>query len=104
MNQNFGGSMVAVFVTFRYGSEFNEETLRKIAAGARSKFEGMPGLHSKTFTVDRDSREATNFYVWESEAVARAFFTDALRQGVTKLYGVAPSIRYAEVAELVENR
>ena len=47
--------------------------------------------------------DATNFYVWENEAAARAFFTDDLRERVTGLYGVPPSIRYVEIAELVDN-
>jgi hypothetical protein len=36
--------MIAVFVTFRYGVEFDETRVRKVAEGARAKFEGMPGL------------------------------------------------------------
>jgi len=69
--------MIAVFVTFRYGSEFDEARVRKIADGARARFEGMPG--------------------------ARAFFTDQLVAGVTSLYGVRPAIEYAQVAAAVEN-
>ena len=54
--------------------------------------------------VDLATREATNFYLWDSEAAANGFFTDAMREGVTKLYGVAPTIRYADVAAVVDNR
>jgi hypothetical protein len=95
--------MIAVFVTFRYGVEFDETRVRKVAEGARAKFEGMPGLRYKIFTVQPDKREATNFYLWDSEATARAFFTDQLVAGVTGLYGVKPTIEYAQVAARVEN-
>jgi hypothetical protein len=35
--------MIGVFVTFRYGDNFNEQTVRTIADTARAKFEGMAG-------------------------------------------------------------
>jgi heme-degrading monooxygenase HmoA len=95
--------MIATFVTFRFGGDFNEAKIRKIADGARPKFQGMPGLRSKVFTVRGAQREATNVYVWESEAAAKAFFTEQMLAGVTALYGVAPTVEYAEVAGLVEN-
>ena len=66
--------MIAVIVRFQYENEFNEAHLQQIADGARSKFQGMPGLRSKAFTVDAAKRQALNFYVWESEDAARKFF------------------------------
>src|SRR5580692_784065 len=98
-----GRSMIGVFVTFRFGSEFDAAKVRKIAEGARARFEGMPGLRSKTFIVNAEAREATNVYVWESEAAAKAFFTDDLVQRVTGLYGVRPSVAFVEIAALVDN-
>src|SRR6516225_10941933 len=95
--------MTGVFVTFRYGDNFNEQTVRKIAETARAKFEGMAGLRSKAFTLNSAKREATNFYVWDSEDAARAFFNDELLQFVTDLYGVRPSVEFVEIATLVEN-
>ena len=95
--------MLGVFVTFRYGENFDEQAVRKIAEGARPRFEGMPGLRSKAFTVNSAKREATNFYVWDSEDAAKAFFTDALLERVTSLYGVRPSVEFVRIATLVEN-
>ena len=66
--------------------------MRKIAETARAKFEGMPGLRSKTFTINSRKREATNFYVWDSEEAAIAFFTDESLDRVTEVYGVRPSV------------
>ena len=48
-------------------------------------------------------REATNFYVWESEDAAKAFFTDELVERVTALYGVRPTVEFVQIATLVEN-
>ena len=95
--------MFGVFVTFRYGDDFDEQRVRKIAQNARAKFEGMAGLRSKAFTINAAKREALNFYVWDSEEAARSFFTDALLAGVTSLYGVRPSVDFVQIAALVKN-
>jgi heme-degrading monooxygenase HmoA len=95
--------MIGAIVTFRYGDNFDEQRIRKIAETARVKFEGMPGLRSKAFTVNSGKRQATNFYVWDSEDAAKAFFTDELLQQVTGLYGVRPDVELVDVVALVEN-
>ena len=95
--------MIGVFVTFCYGDNFDERTVRKIAETVRTRFERMPGLRSKAFTLNSGKREATNFYVWESEDAAKAFFTDELLERVTGLYGVRPTVEFVQIATLVEN-
>src|SRR5215469_1632777 len=95
--------MIGVFVTFRYEDNFDEQAVRKIAEAARARFEGMPGLRSKAFTVNPAKREAVNFYIWDSEEAAKAFFTDAILERVTGLYGVRPSVEFVQIAALVEN-
>ena len=95
--------MIGVFVTFRFGDKFDEQALRKIADTARARFEGMPGLRSKAFTLNSGKREATNFYVWDSESAAKAFFTDELLKFVTGLYGARPVVEFVQIAALVEN-
>jgi hypothetical protein len=96
--------MIGVFVTFRYGDNFDEQAVRKIAETARVKFEGMPGLRSKAFTLNSAKREAANFYVWDSEGAAKVFFTDQLFERLAGLYGVRPSVEFVQIATLVENR
>jgi hypothetical protein len=63
--------MIGVVVTFRFGDNFDEQVVRKIADTARARFEGMPGLRSKAFTFNSAKREAANFYVWDSEDAAK---------------------------------
>jgi hypothetical protein len=92
--------MIGVFVTFR---SVDRDRAMGVAEKASPSFEGMPGLRSKAFTWDPQSGEATNVYVWESEDAARAFFTPELGERVTGLYGVAPEIRFVEIAALVDN-
>jgi heme-degrading monooxygenase HmoA len=95
--------MIGVFVTFRYEDHFDERVVRKIAETARARFEAMPGLRSKAFTLNSARREATNFYVWESEDAAKRFFTAELTERVTSLYGVRPTIEFVQIAALVKN-
>jgi heme-degrading monooxygenase HmoA len=95
--------MIGVFVTFRYEGSFDPQSIVKIAEAARAQFEGMPGLRSKAFTVNAGKREAANFYVWDSENAAKAFFTDQLLERVAMLYGVRPSVDFVQIAALVEN-
>jgi len=95
--------MIGVVLTFRFGDAFDEQAVRKIAETARARFEGMPGLRSKAFTVNTAKREAANFYIWESEDAGRAFFSDRLLERVTGLYGVRPTVELVQIAALVEN-
>ncbi len=95
--------MIAVFVRFRFEDGIDRDAVTTIAEEAQGRFAGMPGLRSKAFTVDEEGGEATNVYLWESEEAARAFFSDAVLDRVTGLYGVRPSVRYADVAALVDN-
>jgi hypothetical protein len=95
--------MIGVIVEFQYGDDFDEQAIRTIAEEGRTVFAGMPGLRSKAFTSDAANRRATNFYVWDSEDAARAFFTDDVRARVAGIYGVKPDIRFVRIASLVEN-
>ena len=82
---------------------FSGHAVLKIAENARSTFEGMPDLRFKFFTFDEERQRATNFYVWESKAAAEEFFSPELRERVTGLYGVAPTIEFVEIAQFVDN-
>jgi hypothetical protein len=77
--------------------------VEQVAQGARAMFEGMPGLRFKFFTFDEKEQRAVNFYVWESDEAAERFFTEELRERVTTLYGVKPSVNFVEIAQLIDN-
>ena len=95
--------MIGVSVTFQYNEDFDGARVVAIAEKARGTFEGMPGLRSKVFTVDDLHRRAMNFYVWDSTDAAESFFSDEMRERVTGLYGVAPTIDFVEIAQIVDN-
>ena len=95
--------MIGVNVTFEYHGDFDRERVIGVAEHARTMFEGMPGLRFKFFTFDEKQQQARNFYVWDSAEAAESFFTDELKERVTGLYGVAPEIRFVEIAQVVDN-
>jgi hypothetical protein len=95
--------MIAVSVVFDYDGNFDRSRVVEVAKNARKMFEGLPGLRLKAFTVDDRQQQALNFYVWDSREAAEAFFSDELRQRVTGLYGIAPTVSYLEIVELVDN-
>ena len=96
--------MIGVNVTFDYSGDFDRDRVIKVAGDSRGMFDGMPGLRLKVFTLDQERQRAANFYVWDdSEEAAKGFFTQELRDMVTTLYGVAPSIEFVEIAEIVDN-
>jgi hypothetical protein len=95
--------MIAVSVVFDYDGNFDRSRVVGVAKNARKMFEGLPGLRLKAFTVDDKQQRALNFYVWDSQEAAEAFFSDELRERVTGLYGVAPTVSYLEIVELVDN-
>ena len=95
--------MIGVNVMFDYDGGFDRARVIDVADHARGMFEGMPGLRFKFFTFDEEQQRATNFYVWESKEAAVGFFSDELRERVTELYGVGPTIEFVEIAQIVDN-
>ena len=95
--------MIGVTVTFSYTGDFDRSRVTKVAENARGMFEGMPGLRFKFFTFDEKQQRAVNFYVWDSQEAAERFFSEELRERVTGLYGVEPTIDFLEIAQLVDN-
>ncbi|MCZ4611312.1 hypothetical protein O3S80_47700 [Streptomyces sp. Lzd4kr] len=95
--------MIGVLVTFTQTDKFDRSTLARITDELRVPFEGMAGLRFKSFMLDEDGVQARNFYVWDDEEKARAFFTEELVGKVTGVYGVPPKIEYLDVLGFVDN-
>jgi hypothetical protein len=95
--------MIGVLVCFDFPSGVDAAAVRAIAQRARVKFAAMPGLRSKTFTLNRARDQAINFYIWDDERAARAFFTPEFSDSVAAIYGAAPTISFVEIAALVDN-
>ncbi|MYT24417.1 hypothetical protein GTW69_29740 [Streptomyces sp. SID7760] len=95
--------MIGVLVTFTQTDKFDRSTIAKIADEVRGPFEGMAGLRVKSFMLAEDGVHARNFYVWDDEEKARAFFTQELVDKVTGVYGIPPEVEFLDVVGLVDN-
>lgn len=95
--------MIGIFLTFRFADDFDEQAIRNIAEAAQPRFKGMVGLRSKAFTVNPEKREAINFYIWDSEEAAKAFFTDEQLDRIAGHYKARPILDFVHIAALVEN-
>jgi hypothetical protein len=95
--------VIGVNVSFQYEGSFDRARVIGAADEARAMFEGMPGLRFKFFTFDESAQRANNFYVWDSKEQALDFFSDELRERAAGLYGVAPTVEFVEIAQIVDN-
>ncbi|MFE9479536.1 MULTISPECIES: hypothetical protein [Streptomyces] len=95
--------MIGVLVTFTPTEKYDRSALTKIAGELRGPFEGMAGLRFKSFMLDEHGLQARNFYVWDDEEKARAFFTEELVGKVTGVYGAPPTIEYLDIVGFVDN-
>jgi hypothetical protein len=96
--------MIGVIVTIGPDAELTRERASAVAEHEGPKFEGIDGLRSKVFMWNDETGTVTNTYVWDSEEAARAFFTPELKAMVVELYGVEPSVQFAEVSALIDNK
>jgi hypothetical protein len=95
--------MIGVNITFSYDGDFDRARVIGVADNSHGMFEGMPDLRFKFFTFDEEQQRATNFYVWDSRESAERFFSEEVRERVTGLYGVAPTIEFVDIAQIVDN-
>jgi hypothetical protein len=97
-------AVIGVNVTFEYDDGYLDRArVIEIAENNRGMFEGMPGLRFKFFTIDEKHHRATNFYVWDSPDAAEVFFSEERRGRIAGLYGVAPTIDFVQIVEIVDN-
>ena len=95
--------MIDVFMTIRFGGRFGEEVLREITETARARFEGMPELRSKAFTLGAADRRTIDFHIRDCDQAAKALFTDEPLEPIAGFYGMRPGMGFVPVAPLVEN-
>lgn len=63
----------------------------------------MLGLRFKSVKLDEDGGQARNFYVWDDEEKARAFFAEEIIDKVTGIHGVPPEVEYLDIVGFVDN-
>jgi len=95
--------MIAALVLFENAQQLTLEDATARFNSTAPSYRGRDGLHSKAYVVAEDGSSLGGFYVFNSREDADALYTDAWRERVTEIYGVAPTVQYFEVPVLIEN-
>jgi Putative mono-oxygenase ydhR len=76
----------------------------RIVAGMEKlapKYQALPGLIRKYFTISKDQKFVGGIYLWKSRSLAEAYYNDAWRANVVKKYG-SVEITYFDVPIAIE--
>jgi hypothetical protein len=95
--------VIAALVLFPTNGSISLDDATERFNGTAPAYRGREGLHSKAYIYAADGNDLGGFYLWESREAAEAVYTDAWRDKVTEVYGVAPVVRYFEVPVLIGN-
>jgi hypothetical protein len=95
--------MIVSIVTFKLAKRWTVAEAAAVFKTTAPKYLGMPGLVRKHYYIAEDGDRAGGIYLWESKAAAESCYTQEWKAAVTKKYGAAPEIVYAEVPVSVDN-
>jgi hypothetical protein len=94
-------ALVAVVVTIPIPAGLDRA---KIVAGMEKtvpKYQALPGLVRKYFTISEDHRFG-GIYLWKSREAAVAYYDDAWRARILKTYGAPAEVTYFDVPIAIE--
>jgi hypothetical protein len=95
--------MIVSIVTFKQAKRWTVAEAAAVFESTAPKYLAMPGLVRKHYYIAEGGDRAGGIYLWESKAAAESCYTEQWKATVTKKYGVAPEIFYAEVPVSVDN-
>ena len=95
--------MVIALIQFRLPEPISREKAREIFMSTAPKYREIPGLIRKNYLLSQDGRSAGGVYLWDSQAQAEGFFTDAWKQFIIDKYDAPPSVTYFESPVMVDN-
>jgi hypothetical protein len=93
--------MIAATIRYVLPEGTDWEATRKLLQERAQLYVGMPGLHSKAFFVDPETREYGGYYVWNDRASLDAFLASDIVRGAISRFG-QPKIEIREVAAHLE--
>ena len=95
--------MVIALVQFRLPEPISREKAREIFMSTAPKYREIHGLIRKNYLLAQDGRSAGGMYLWDSQAQAEAFYSDAWKQFIIDKYNAPPSVTYFESPVMVDN-
>ncbi len=95
--------MIVTLVLFRFPTPISLEDATRRFESSAPKYVNVPGLIRKQYVRQQDGHACGAFYVWETRAIAEAFYAGGWREHVARLYGVEPEITWFDTPVLVDN-
>ena len=95
--------MITTITEFRLPNPITREEAREIFLSTAPKYQGVPGLVRKCYTLSQDGSVVGGIYLWESRAQAEAMYTEKWREFVQEKYGSNPSVTYLDTPVVVDN-
>ena len=94
--------MITAIVTFDLPDGTSREDYFAQAEEISARFQSVPGLLRKNFLYNEDGTGG-GAYTWQNREAANAFYNDAWRENLQKMFGATPDIRYFDSAVIVDN-
>jgi len=94
--------MIAALVLFGVPSGTTLPQIRESFEQSAPRFCGLPGLLSKQYLFDGETR-AGAFYLWSSREQVTAFFDEKWKKALTERYGSPPTLSVFEVPVSIDN-
>jgi hypothetical protein len=95
--------MHTVFVTFTFPKPVARDALLSRFKQSEARFRGLPKLIRKYFCYDEANHTGHSVYLWESEADARAFFSEAFIASFAEKFGCTPELKYVDTLMVIDN-
>ncbi len=93
--------MIASTIRYTFAQDTDWDATRKLLEERASLYADMPGLISKAFLFDPQTREYGGNYVWENRAALDAFLGSQIFAAAEARFG-KPEIRIHEIAAYLD--
>lgn len=94
--------MIAAKITFKLPLTTDWESIRKLALDrAENLYQGLAGLKTKMFILNRETGEYGGMYVWESRQALDTFLNSATFSSSKEKFGI-PTIEIFELLAHIE--
>jgi uncharacterized protein (DUF2267 family) len=95
--------MHTVLVTYTLPKPVARADLLDRFKASEARFRALPTLIRKYFCYDEGHHTGHSVYLWQSEADARAFFSDAFIVGFQERFGCTPEVFHVDTLMVVDN-
>ena len=96
--------MYTALVTYTLPNPRSRAAMLERFKQSEARFQSLPNLVRKDFCYDEASHTGHSVYLWDSEAAARGFFSEAFLTGFEKSFGCRPNVVFVDTLLVVDNQ